>query len=174
MEPMLPAVRAVLQTTPARWLSLTEAASEELLRMPPAPGEWSAVECLRHLRDAERDVFAIRLRAFLAGEDLAPYDPAVHGRPGAGETASELAQEFGRLREENLTTLAGLSEDDLTRTVNHGEYGPVLLGEQIHYWAAHDLMHTIQGERALMQPFIVRGGPWRGQAADHDAAASGG
>jgi hypothetical protein len=29
----------------------------------------------------------------------------------------------------------------------------------IHEWAAHDLMHTIQGERALMQPFIADCGP---------------
>jgi hypothetical protein len=36
--------------------------------------------------------------------------------------------------------------------------------------AAHDLNHTVQAERALMQPFIAGSGPWRtaGVFADHD------
>jgi hypothetical protein len=40
----------------------------------------------------------------------------------------------------------------------------------IHQWAAHDLNHTVQAERALMQPFIAGPGPWRaaGNFADHD------
>ena len=31
----------------------------------------------------------------------------------------------------------------------------------IHQWAGHDLMHTVQGERALLQPFIEGCGPWK-------------
>jgi len=27
--------------------------------------------------------------------------------------------------------------------------------------SAHDLMHTVQAERAMMQPFIAGSGPWR-------------
>ncbi len=34
---------------------------------------------------------------------------------------------------------------------------------------AEDLDHTIQAERALMQPFIEASGPWRRSHADHDA-----
>ncbi|MBA2285220.1 MAG: hypothetical protein H0W02_07045 [Ktedonobacteraceae bacterium] len=43
------------------------------------------------------------------------------------------------------------------------------LGELLHEWAAHDLMHTVQAERALMQPFILACGPWRSYLSDHDA-----
>ena len=38
--------------------------------------------------------------------------------------------------------------------------------------AAHDLMHTVQAERALMQPFVAGSGKWRGYFADHDAEAA--
>jgi hypothetical protein len=40
----------------------------------------------------------------------------------------------------------------------------------VHEWAAHDLNHTVQAERALMHPFIAGSGPWRtaGVFADHD------
>jgi hypothetical protein len=34
-------------------------------------------------------------------------------------------------------------------------------------WAAHDLNHTIQAERALMQPFLLECGPWIVYFQDH-------
>ena len=40
----------------------------------------------------------------------------------------------------------------------------------LNEWAAHDLMHTVQAERSLMQPFIERCGAWREFFSDHDAA----
>jgi hypothetical protein len=171
MNQFLPRVRAVLATTAPRWLNLTETLPDDLLRRPAAPGEWSAVECLRHLRDAERDVFLLRTRRFLAGQDLVPYEPARDGRPDVGETPADMAAEFAQLRIETLSLLADLSDRDLERSVRHDEYGPVRLGEMLHYWAAHDLMHTVQAERALMQPFIAGSGPWRSMTRDHDLAA---
>jgi hypothetical protein len=44
------------------------------------------------------------------------------------------------------------------------------MGELIHEWAGHDLMHTVQGERAILQPFIEGCGPWMPYFADHAAA----
>src|SRR5260221_14319361 len=49
----------------------------------------------------------------------------------------------------------------------HGMH-EVVRGPLVHEWAAHDLMHTVQAERALMQPFVVGSGPWRSYFADHD------
>ncbi len=43
----------------------------------------------------------------------------------------------------------------------------VTLGEMAHEWAAHDLNHTVQAERALMQPFIQACGPWQRFFTDH-------
>jgi hypothetical protein len=37
-------------------------------------------------------------------------------------------------------------------------------------WAAHDLNHTVQAERALMQPFMRGCGPWRHFFRAHEAA----
>ncbi|MBP2677512.1 MAG: DinB family protein, partial [Deltaproteobacteria bacterium] len=49
----------------------------------------------------------------------------------------------------------------------HQELGVVTLGEMIHEWAGHDLMHTVQGERAILQPFIDGCGPWKRYFSDH-------
>jgi hypothetical protein len=169
MEDLLTQVRAVLSTTPDRWLGLTRALTVELLSRPPAPGEWSAVDCLRHLLDTERFVFPPRVAAFLAGRDFAAFNPDSEGsRPGAVVDPAELAAEFARLRAGTLEYLTRLGPGDLSRTARHSELGLVTLGEMLHEWAGHELMHTVQGERAVMQPFIEGSGSWRVYFADHD------
>jgi hypothetical protein len=170
---LLSQARAILATTPARWLSLTESLPRDLLTRPPADGQWSAVECLRHLLDVERSVFPTRVRAFLAGQDFPGFDPDT--QPPVDLTRpAEMAREFATLREQSLALLAQLTPADLARSSRHGELGPVTLGDMVHEWAAHDLNHTVQAERALMQPFIAGSGPWRtaGYFADHDVVGS--
>jgi hypothetical protein len=86
--------------------------------------------------------------------------------------ALTLAHAFGRLRQQSLALLAQLTPVDLSRTARHQELGPVTLDQLLHEWAAHDLMHTVQAERALMQPFIEGCEPWLPYFADHIAAKS--
>jgi hypothetical protein len=80
---------------------------------------------------------------------------------GRNRTPAGLAGEFARLRRASLDALACLTPDDLDWRAVYQELGPVTLSEMIHNWAAHDLMHTVQAERALMQPFIQGCGPWQ-------------
>jgi len=158
---------AVLSTTAARWRSLTETLPVELLSRAPAINEWSAIECLQHLVDTEKWVFPVRIKALLAGQDFQAFDPKTQGTKQS-LTPAELAAEFARLRAVNLETLKTVMPSDLGRTARHSELGLVTLGELIHEWPGHDLMHTVQAERALLQPFIAGCGPWRFYFADHD------
>ncbi|HLW03445.1 MAG TPA: DinB family protein [Ktedonobacterales bacterium] len=168
----IPQARAVLSLTPARWLSLAETVPNDLLTRPPKPGEWSAAECLRHILDTERWVFPVRIRAILAGQDFAAFNPGQDGSGAGEQTIAQLAAEYAHLRAENLALLARVTEDDLSRTARHSELGVVTMAELINEWAAHDLMHTVQAERSLMQPFIIGSGPWRAAYfSDHDAEA---
>ncbi len=50
---LLEHVQAVLSTTAPRWQRLAGMLPIELLARAPAPGEWSALECLQHLLDTE-------------------------------------------------------------------------------------------------------------------------
>lgn len=166
--------RSVLSATPARWLSLCEALPPELLTLPPAPGEWSALQCLQHFVDTEQTVFAARVRFLLAGQDFPAFDPDSQGtRPGLTQAPLEMARTFNAQRQESLALVAGLTESDLERRARHQELGPVTLRELLHEWAGHDLMHTVQAERALMQPFIRGCGPWMKYFADHAAPPRG-
>jgi hypothetical protein len=74
---------------------------------------------------------------------------------------------FKRMRKDSLASLATLTPDDLKRRARHAELGMVSLGEMVHEWAAHDLNHTVQAERATMQPFILGSGPWQVYFQDH-------
>jgi hypothetical protein len=161
-------VRAVLRTTPGRWEVLVRGLPAGLLERSPRAGEWSAVECLRHLVEAER-VFTTRVRSFLSGKPIAAFDPDRQARPRRGR-ATDLGVELTRLRASSLALLETLTADDLRRRTQHEEYGEVTLEQMLNEWAAHDLMHTVQAERAVMQPFLPGTGPWRPLFADHDLA----
>ncbi|MGJ3240108.1 MAG: DinB family protein [Anaerolineae bacterium] len=159
---------AVLSTTPGRWFALTETFSERSLRRRPAPQEWSALECLQHLIDLDRKVFPQRVRALLAGEDFPAFFPDEDGSALRDDiSAVSLASEFESLRQENLTLLDQITPADLAKTATHAELGQVTLSNLLHEWGGHDLMHLVQAEQALMQPFIEGCGPWQVYFTQH-------
>lgn len=168
MNDILETARSVLKTTPLRWENLTKSVPTELLNLPPASKEWSALDCLQHLVDVERSVFPVRIQALLDGEDFPAFDPDSQGTLSQGKKSrQELAEEFASLRADNLELFDKLSPSDLTRQARHAELGLVTMSELLHEWAAHDLMHTVQAERALMQPFIRGCEPWLSYFVDH-------
>ena len=162
--------KSIVAITPMRWLSLVDSTPLELLLKTPAPGEWSALQCLQHLVEVERSAYPTRIKALLAGDPFPGFNPNANGA-GHQPTAA-LATEFNLLRSENLKLLNQVTEVDLERRALHAEYGMVSMREFLHHWAAHDLMHTVQGERALMQPFIQGCGPWQINYTDHTVKVS--
>lgn len=170
MNTLLRDVRAVLATTPHRWQSLVSELGDSLLTRAPKAGEWSALECLQHIVETEREVFPGRVRAILAGQAFPAFDPDAAGALAEAPTPAALADEFAGLRAASLAELDRVQPEDLVRTGLHAELGAVTLAQLLSEWAAHDLMHTVQAERALMQPFIPGSGPWRFYFAEHDVA----
>lgn len=165
---MVDDIRAILEMTPARWQTLTVRVSLDLLNRAPASGEWSAVDCLRHLLDTERWVFPRRVTYLLAEQDFPAFNPEREGsQPDTAHNPAELAAEFAQLRRESLILFDQVTEADMRKSARHQELGLVTLSELLHEWAAHDLNHTIQAERAIMQPFIAGCGAWQPYFADH-------
>jgi hypothetical protein len=157
---------ALMTTTPERWIGLTKSLPVELLVQPAADREWSALECLQHLLDSEK-VFQFRLQAFLDGRDFPDFNQDTDGSKPGVQTPLALAEQFARMRRQSLLMLEKLSPADLDRKAHHAALGMVTLNEMVHNWAAHDLNHTVQAERALMQPLIRGCGPWKKYFADH-------
>jgi hypothetical protein len=160
-------VKSVLSTTAGRWNALGELLPAELADRQPSSTEWSATQCLQHMIDVEA-VFSFRLQALMEGRDFPSFDPDTQGNtPPPGQTVRDLAAIFAGVRAGNLAALAGVAVADLPRQARHQELGPVTLSQLLCEWAAHDLNHTMQAERVLMQPFIAGCGPWRPFFAHH-------
>ncbi|MEP7285661.1 MAG: DinB family protein [Chloroflexota bacterium] len=160
--------RSIFVTTPIRWLNLVDSVPVELLSMPPAPNEWSALKCLQHLVEVEREVFPIRMKALLTGQSFSGFEPDSGDMKEPPTIA--LASVFDNLRKENLILLDQVTKADLDRQALHAEAGiMVSMATFLHQSAAHDLMHTVQAERALMQPFIKGCGLWQDNYSDHVA-----
>ena len=132
------------------------------------------MQCLGHAADTEALVFAARVRAIRDGQpELPSYDPDVQATPITPETdPAALAERLAGQRRDSLALLGTVGEDDLDRSSRHRELGPVTLRELLNEWAAHDMMHVVQAERAVMQSFIPNSGPWRIYFADHDVAGA--
>ena len=68
---------------------------------------------------------------------------------------------------DSLKLVDQITPADLDRQATHAELGLVSLSELLHEWGGHDLMHTVQAEQAIMQPFIDGCGAWRVYFLDH-------
>ena len=170
MNTLVEHVQSVLTTTPERWQQLVSTLPIDSLTRPPVAGEWSALNCLQHLLDAERLNFPVRFRAFLAGQNFEAFDPNQQHADPDSQTPEQLAAAFARTRQESLVLLKQVKDEDLERTAQHPQFGTVTLAQMLQTWAAHDLMHTVQAERALMQPFMLGCGPWRSFFKDHEVS----
>ena len=163
----------ILRIDSDRWRALAQGLDRDLLARPPAAGEWSALQCLVHAADTEAQVFTARIRAIKDGRpELPGYDPDVQGTPVTPKTdAMAVAERLAVQRRDSLALLAAVTDADLDRTSRHTDLGLVTLRELLNEWAAHDMMHLVQAERAVIQPFIPGSGPWRFYFADHDVEA---
>jgi uncharacterized damage-inducible protein DinB len=161
MNTSLAKLTAMLSLTPHYWMLLTAIVPDELLRYCPGEGEWSASSCLQHIIDTEH-MFAQRFAALRQGRDVPIFDRSLQElREFDHATPATLALTFFHLRANNLALLSQLVEDDLRRESMHPELGSMSLSELLHAWAAHDLDHSIQATRVLMQLFIEGSGPWQ-------------
>ena len=124
----------------------------ERLRTRPAPGEWSALECIGHIFDGELVVSA-RVRWILAEDepDIVGYDQALwvaELRHNEDDPALLLAT-FEAIRAANLDLWARRPVTDRQRVGRHRERGPESYDMTFRLAAGHDRIHLAQARRAL-------------------------
>ena len=137
--------------------------------MSGRPSGRCSTSSTRRQGSSEARVLAIRDGA----ESFPGFNPDAEGHVEQPEgAAADLAAKLAPLRAESLALLDLLTEADLGKTSRHAELGLVTMEELLNEWAAHDTMHIVQGERALMQAFVPGTGPWRSFFADHDVEAT--
>jgi hypothetical protein len=137
--------------TPAAIRDLVDWAGADL-QSRPAPGEWSALECVAHILDAEL-VASGRYRWILAHDtpDLVGYDQDrwVDRLHHPVEGPDELLALFEPLRAANLALWRRTPEAGRQRIGLHRERGPESYALTFILIAGHDRLHLAQAERAL-------------------------
>lgn len=144
----------VQQKTPALLKALIGEAGADV-RTRPEPAEWSVLECIAHISDAEL-VIAGRYRWILAHEtpDIQPYDQDLwvdRFHAASDETADELLAWFEPLRAADLALWRRTPVADRSRYGLHRERGPESYELTFKLTAGHDLFHVDQARRTLEQ-----------------------
>ena len=112
----------------------------------PDPNEWSILQILCHLWQAETEVHQQRLRTILAEDN--PFIPVLPPPgPDIPECHDDGLEVFERFRRERLATremLTGLDDADWARPARHSIFGLTNLLEMAYFTAQHDRLHISQ------------------------------
>jgi hypothetical protein len=133
-------------------LRVVIAEAGDLLRIRPATDEWSVLELLGHMLDAEI-VSSARYRWVIAEErpPLTPYDQdrwvAALGYNGADPL--ELLATFEAIRAANLALWRRSTPDERARDGLHAERGPESFDLMFRLLAGHGRFHLDQMRRTL-------------------------
>ena len=137
--------------TPANLRRLIEDAGGDL-RTRPEPAEWSVVELIGHMVDAEL-ASSVRYRWILAEDepDLLPYDQDLWANRfhAIDEPLDALLPVFDALRTVNLRIWAASSAADRARVGQHLERGPESYELTFRLLAGHDRVHIAQARAGL-------------------------
>jgi uncharacterized damage-inducible protein DinB len=145
-------VLASMATAPRRLAAAVRRASGARLKRRPAPREWSVVEVLAHLLDAEITLgFRIRKAASEPGTALVAWDQdrwaaGLHHRRAR---ARDLLATFAALRADTLALLRRLTPAQRRAAGRHPEYGRLRVDQLLAHWAEHDLNHLQQIQTTL-------------------------
>ena len=165
IPPFTPAeVAAFLRAARDHIVNEMTALGDERARWRPAPGEWSANECLGHIIEADRRGFAGRIERILAVDGVAEVGwdqvAVAAGRRDTERTAAAILAEFTAGRDEGIALVDGLRSEELDRFASHDRVGRVTVRNLLHEWVFHDRNHI----RQLLANSQARAWPAMGNA----------
>jgi hypothetical protein len=148
----------VQEATPAKLRSLLADAGANL-RQRPSPAEWSVLELLGHLVDAEI-VMSARFRWTISEDQpaLLGYDQDrwVSGLHHNDDQPDPLLASFSAFRAANLGVWRRSSAYERARTAMHAERGPESYELMFRMLAGHDRFHLDQMRKTLQQLRVPR------------------
>lgn len=151
---------ATLAETPKRLRAALKKLPKKELLWTPAPGKWSILEIVCHLRDMEREAYLARYRRILSEER--PTLPDIDGdqlaleRDYRSESLATAQREWRALRQETLKLLRSVKAEDWPREGVHATAGPLSLETLLRRQAVgNDRAHLEQIEAARRRYEVV-------------------
>ncbi len=165
MEFNVEAITATLHQTPGTLSHLLKGLPDDLRLSNEGEGTWGPYDILGHLIHGEKTDWIPRAKIILFAEDkrFEPFDRFAQEQESVGKSLDDLLGEFASLREHNLDelTLLDLSEENLSKTGIHPEFGKVTLRQLLATWASHDFGHLYQLSRVMAKQYLPHVGPWK-------------
>ena len=139
---------ASLTETPTVVRELLGELSTGEARQRPAANEFSALEQVCHLRDIEREGYAVRLRRLLSEAEpmLADINGArlARERDYQSQDFAAALEAFAQARSENMALIKTLSPDQLQLGGTLESVGRVTLAQLLEMMRAHDAEHCAE------------------------------
>lgn len=147
-------LNTLLRDLPDVWTTATE-----------GPGTWSPYMVIQHLIHGEKADWIPRLSIILHEGTKRPFDPFDRDalfQQTRSEPLSSLLDEFGALREANLSRLhdLNLQPEQMEWQGTHPALGLVTIRQLLATWTAHDLSHLTQVSRVMAKRFKHEVGSW--------------
>ncbi len=156
---------AILERTPSSLTALLEGLPDVWIHATEGDNTWSPYDVIGHLIHGERTDWIPRVRHILAGETrpFPPFDRTAQFNQSQSPTLSELLAIFAAERQDSIAILRSLNltNEDLTRTGQHPDFGTVTLGQLLATWVVHDLDHLGQVTRTMAKVYAEAVGPWQ-------------
>ena len=145
---------AALERAPRIVIPLAHQAHPDIVKRPPAPGEWSIHENACHLAEVH-PLFFGRLELMLREVNpvIRSYDP---GRDDPEDVLLKLDLEDSLRRFEDdrarlVARLRRLQPDDWVRPARHDEYNTYSVFTMFRHLALHDFHHAYRIEELLLR-----------------------
>ena len=124
---------------------LLDGLTHDQLRKKPTPEEFSFAEHVCHLRDIEREGYAVRIRRLLKEEhpQLKDIDGArlAIERDYNADNVGDSLQSFAEARRDNMQLLKGTDEEQLSRKAELEGVGEITLRRLVEMMHEHDENH---------------------------------
>jgi hypothetical protein len=146
---------AALKATPDTLTGLVSEISENQARSAKGGDEnWSVVEVICHLRDAEE--ISLQRTISMRDRDNTPIigynqETLAQERDYANASLQEALQGFIAFRKQHLSVLTRLTPEQWQRSGQHNEIGRITIFEMSFHKASHDAVHCAQIARQLTE-----------------------
>jgi hypothetical protein len=149
LEPLTPAeVAGFLRAARDHIATELTALGDAGAQWRPAPGEWSANECVEHIIEADKRGFAGRIGRILEQDGVAEHGwdkiAVASERADSERSVAAILAEFRAGREAAIALVEGLQPADLARSAVHDRVGAVSIRDLLHEWVFHDRNHIRQ------------------------------
>ncbi|HEY1040177.1 MAG TPA: DinB family protein [Bacteroidia bacterium] len=155
----------ILERTPQSLRSLLYKLDENWTQNNEGGETWSPYDVIGHLVHCDEENWIPRIEVVLSDSAVRKFEPLnrfAQFEKSKGKNINELLDHFVGIRHSSMAKLKilNITNEQLSKTAIHPEFGSVSLSQLISAWVVHDLDHISQITRVMAKQYKAEVGPW--------------